>query len=233
MTDGPRFALVVDDDAHARALLQVMLRQHGFHCVHAATGLAGVAAAFEHEPSVVLLDLGLPDIDGVEVTRRIRKASSVPIIVISAREEEADKIAALDGGANDYLTKPFLPGELMARIRVALRPASPAPRVPDTGAIAVGELSVDFDTRRVTVRGFEVCLTPIEFRLLGVLVAAQGRVLTHTQILQQVWGSRYASQMNYLRVYMKKLRYKIEAEPARPRLLVNVPGVGYRFVIPE
>jgi two-component system KDP operon response regulator KdpE len=228
-----RLVLVIEDEPHARAVLQVTLAQHGFQCVHASTGVAGVAAVIEYEPSVVLLDLGLPDIDGVEVARRIREHGTVPIIVISAHEQEADKIAALDGGANDYVTKPFLPGELMARIRAALRSSSPPTEAPETGTVTIGDLVVDFDRRRVTLAGAEVSLTPIEYRLLGVLVGARGRVLTHKQILQNVWGSRYVGHMNYLRVYMKKLRYKIEAEPARPRLVVNVPGVGYRLILPE
>jgi two-component system KDP operon response regulator KdpE len=225
--------LVIEDEPHTRALLQVTLGQHGFRCIHTGTGVGGVAATLEQEPSVVLLDLGLPDIDGVEVTRRIREESAVPIIVLSAREREDDKIAALDSGANDYVTKPFLAGELMARIRVALRAVSTPPRAPETGSVTIGELSVDFDTRRVTIGSAEVSLTPIEYRMLVVLVGARGRVLTHKQILQQVWGSRYASQLNYLRVYMKKLRYKLEPEPARPRYLLNVPGVGYRIAVPD
>jgi two-component system, OmpR family, KDP operon response regulator KdpE len=226
-------ALLIEDDPHARAVLQVTLGQHGFHCVQAVTGTAGVAAAEEHQPNVVLLDLALPDIHGVEVTQRIRERSQVPIIVISAHDGETDKIAALDGGANDYLTKPFLPGELMARIRVVLRSSAKVPQVPETGTVTLGELTIDFDRRLVTRWGAEVSLTPIEYRLLGLLVGAQGRVLTHKQILHLVWGARYVAQMNYLRVYMKKLRYKVEREPARPRLLVNVPGVGYRIVAPE
>ena len=234
MSEDPRVILLIEDEAHTRALLHVTLRQHGFHCIHASTGVGGAAAAIEHDPSLVLLDLGLPDLDGIEVTHRIREESSVPIIVLSAREQESDKIAALDGGANDYMTKPFQAGELMARIRVALRSRSPnLPAPPETGTVMVGELSVDFDARRVAMAGSEVALTPTEYRLLGVLIGARGRVLTHRQILQSVWGSRYATQTNYLRVYMKKLRHKIEPEPARPRYLLNMPGVGYRFLLPE
>ncbi len=156
----------------------------------------------------------------------------MPIIVISARGEEADKVAALDEGANDYLTKPFLDGELLARIRVVLRGVVQADNAPPTGTTTIGDLSIDFDRRRVTVAGREVHLTPIEYRLLGVMVRSAGRVLTNQQILRQVWGSGYASQTNYLRVYMKKLRYKIEREPAKPKYLVNEPGVGYRFRVP-
>jgi two-component system KDP operon response regulator KdpE len=181
------------------------------------------------------LDLGLPDLDGVEVTRRIRERSDVPIIVVSARGQEEAKIAALDGGANDYVTKPFAAGELLARIRVALRTASSAESLPGVGAgkLTVGELTIDFDLRRVTMAGKERHLTPIEYRLLSVMILSAGRVLTHQQLLQQVWGPRHAAQTNYLRVYMKKLRYKIEQEPARPRYLVNEAGVGYRLRIPD
>lgn len=229
----PAAILVIEDQPQARILLQVTLGQEGYFCLHAATGIAGVAAAIEQEPSVVLLDLGLPDLDGVEVTRRIRDRSAVPIIVVSSRGHEMDKVHALDAGANDYVTKPFVAGELLARIRVALRNAVRADDAHPTGVVAIGDLTVDFDLRRVTIAGDEVHLTPIEYRLLALLVRSAGRVLTHQQILRQVWGPQYAGQMNYLRVYMKKLRYKIEPEPARPRYLVNELGVGYRFRLPE
>ncbi len=229
----PAAILVIEDQPQARILLQVTLGQEGYFCLHAATGIAGVAAAIEQEPSVVLLDLGLPDLDGVEVTRRIRDRSSVPIIVVSSRGHEMDKVHALDAGANDYVTKPFVAGELLARIRVALRNAVPADDAHPAGVVATGDLTVDFDLRRVTIAGDEVHLTPIEYRLLALLVRSAGRVLTHQHILRQVWGPQYAGQMNYLRVYMKKLRYKIEREPARPRYLVNELGVGYRFRLPE
>jgi two-component system KDP operon response regulator KdpE len=225
--------LVIEDEPHARTLLQVTLRQEGYRCLQATNGLDGVDAALSREPSVVLLDLGLPDLDGVEVTRRIRERSPVPIIVVSARGREEDKIAALDEGANDYVTKPFVAGELLARIRVALRSLRPAETASETGMITVGDLSVDFDTRRVTVGPREVHLTPTEYRLIGVLIRSAGRVLSHRQILRQVWGPHYDDQMGYLRVYMKKLRYKIEPEPAQPRYLINEIGVGYRLRIPS
>jgi two-component system, OmpR family, KDP operon response regulator KdpE len=231
---GAQMILVIEDEPNTRTLIQVTLGQSGYHCVHAATGIAGVAAALDGVPSAVLLDLGLPDLDGVEVTHRIRERSSVPIIVISARDREADKITALDGGANDYLTKPFGSGELLARIRVALRGvATMSDKVPTSGTIAIGDLSVDFDLRSVTVGGTHVHLTPVEYRLLAVMMVSSGRILTHQQILQQVWGPRYATEMNYLRVYMKKLRHKIEPEPARPKYLVNEPGIGYRLRVPN
>jgi two-component system, OmpR family, KDP operon response regulator KdpE len=230
----PAAILVIEDEPNARTLLQVTLAHQGYYCLHAPTGIGGVAAAIDHLPSVVILDLGLPDLDGVEVISRIRERSAVPIIVVSARGQEANKVAALDGGANDYVTKPFVAGELLARIRVALRNASlPAEGAPPTGTITVGDLSVNFDLRRVTIAGDEVSLTPIEYRLLGVMIRSAGRVVTHKQILRQVWGPRYAAQMNYLRVYMKKLRYKIEPEPARPKYLLNELGVGYRFRLAE
>jgi two-component system KDP operon response regulator KdpE len=173
------------------------------------------------------LDLGLPDLDGIEVTRRIREWTQTPIIVVSARGQEADKIAALDEGANDYLTKPFQPGELLARLRVALRwNAALGASAPNL--IVVGDLAIDYELRRVTVGGVEVHLTPIEYRLLGIMMRSAGQVVTHRALLREVWGPRYG-EMNSLRVHMKKLRYKIEPEPAQPRYLLTEPAVGYRL----
>jgi two-component system KDP operon response regulator KdpE len=228
----PAVILVIEDEPHARAVLQVTLRQQGYVCIQASTGMEGVAAARDREPAVVLLDLGLPDLDGVEVTRQIRERSGVPIIVVSARGQEAHKIEALDEGANDYVTKPFVAGELLARIRVALRHTRSFETELEAGTVTMGDLTVDFDLRRVTVGGTDVYLTPIEYRLLAVMIRSAGRVLSNRQILRQVWGPRYGEQVGYLRVYMKKLRYKIEPEPARPRYLVNEPGVGYRLRLP-
>jgi two-component system KDP operon response regulator KdpE len=225
--------LLVDDDTNTRALLQWMLAQRGYQCVHAATGAEGITATRSCDPAVILLDLGLPDLGGVEVTQRIRERCAAPIIVLSASGREADKIAALDAGANDYVTKPFVEGELLARIRVALRSLTPADTGPPTGTMTVGDIEVDFDQRRVLVAGREVRLSPIEYQLLTVLMRSAGRVLTHQQLLRQVWGPRYSAHMNYLRVYMKKLRHKIEAEPARPKYLVNELGVGYRLQLPS
>jgi two-component system KDP operon response regulator KdpE len=233
MMSEPPSILVIEDQPHTRTLLQVTLGQQGYCCLHASTGIEGVAATLEREPSVVLLDLGLPDLEGVEVTRRIRERSSVPIIVVSARGEEADKIAALDEGANDYVTKPFVAGELLARIRVLLRSAVPTDGGPPSGRITIGDLSVDFDLRMVTVAGAQVHLTPIEYRLLTVMVRSAGRVLTPQHILRQVWGPRHAAETNYLRVYMMKLRHKIEREPANPQYLINEIGIGYRFRVPS
>jgi two-component system KDP operon response regulator KdpE len=226
--------LVIEDEPNTRMLIQVTLGQSGYHCIHASTGVAGVAATFDNDPSAILLDLGLPDIDGVEVTRRIRERSEVPIIVVSARGKEAHKVEALDCGANDYMTKPFGPNELLARIRVALRNSrNSADRLPVTGTLRCGELCIDLNMRMITVDGEEVSLTPIEYRMLVVMMASAGRVLTHQHILRQVWGPRFASEVNYLRVYMTKLRHKIEKEPARPRYLVNEPGIGYRLRLPS
>lgn len=226
--------LVIDDEPHARALLQMTLGHEGYCCLRASTGLEGIRAAQASEPHLVILDLGLPDLDGVEVTRRIREHSPVPIIVVSASRQEQDKISALDVGANDYVIKPFSPGEFLARVRVALRPlATTSVARAQTGTVTFGDLSVDFDARRVTRGGRLVSLTPTEYRLLSFLIGTPGRVLTHQQILRQVWGPRYASEMNYLRVYMKRLRLKIEPEPMRPKYLLNELGVGYRFRVPD
>jgi two-component system, OmpR family, KDP operon response regulator KdpE len=224
--------LLIEDDPHARTLLLFTLKQQGYCCLQASNGVSGIAAAIEREPSLILLDLGLPDLDGREVTRRIRERSTVPIIVVSARGHEEDKVASLDEGANDYVTKPIMTGELLARIRVALRATGTTDKVPDAGTITIGDLSVDFDFRRVTVRGAEVHLTPTEYRLISVMVRSAGRVVSSRQILRQVWGTPYEDQMGYLRIYMKKLRHKIEAEPAQPKYLVNEPGVGYRLRVP-
>jgi two-component system KDP operon response regulator KdpE len=229
----PVSILVIEDDPNVRMVLEFTLRQEGYDCLHATTGMAGVRTTLDREPSVVLLDLKLPDLNGFEVTQRIRERSQVPIIVVSACAEEGDKVAALDGGANDYVTKPFTPAELLARIRVALRKSSPPAGATPTGILRMGALSVDFDQRRVTLDGDEVRLTPTEYRLFCVMIRAAGHVVTNQQILVNVWGQRYATQENYLRVYMKRLRYKIEPEPAQPVYLINVHGIGYRLKLPE
>jgi two-component system KDP operon response regulator KdpE len=225
--------LLVEDEADMRALLQSSLTRQGYTCLVASTGTAGIAIARERAPDVVVLDLGLPDVHGVEVIRRIRDMSNVPIVVLSAHCDENDTVRALDAGANDYVTKPFDPGEFLARLRVALRRSGPESRPQATGTVTVGDLCVDFDRRAVSVAGSDVRLTPIEYRLLGVLVVSAGQVVTHQEILRQVWGPRYADHLNYLRIYMRKLRYKIEPEPARPRYLLNELSVGYRLCAPE
>ena len=180
------------------------------------------------QPDLIILDLGLPDLDGMEVIRQIREWSSVPIIVLSARGQEKDKVAALDAGADDYLTKPFSVGELLARVRVALRHATSSAAAPGDGVFEVQNLRVDLSRRLVFVNDAEVHLTPIEYRLLTALVKHAGKVVTHRQILQEVWGPHSTQETHYLRVYMGHLRHKIEANPARPRILLTEPGVGYR-----
>jgi two-component system, OmpR family, KDP operon response regulator KdpE len=222
-------ALVIEDEAPIRRFLRASLDSQGYRLVEAATGADGLREAGTRQPDVVLLDLGLPDLDGLEVIRRLREWTSVPIIVLSARGQERDKVAALDAGADDYLSKPFGVGELLARLRVAQRHAARfSPGATDT-VFRAGELTVDLGARVVRVRDHEVRLTPIEYRLLTTLVRHAGRVMTHRQLLQEVWGPGCTEQTEYLRVYMKHLRHKLEADPARPRLLLTEPGVGYRL----
>ena len=220
--------LVVDADPPIRRFLTAGLENEGYVLVEAATGQEGITQAATRAPDLVLLDLGLPDVDGLEVLRRIREWSAVPIIVLTARGQEGDKIRALDSGADDYVTKPFAMGELNARMRVALRHRARAGD-DDGGVLETGELQVDLARRRVTMSGAEVRLTPIEYRLLAMLARHAGRVLTHEQLLREVWGPGYTSQTHYLRVYMAQLRHKLEPDPARPKLLLTEPGVGYRL----
>jgi two-component system KDP operon response regulator KdpE len=219
--------LLIEDERQMRRFLRVSLSANGYELVEAETAEAGMTLAASHNPELVLLDLGLPDVDGLEVTQRLREWTHVPIIVISARGQEEDKIKALDAGADDYLTKPFGVGELLARIRVALRRASAA----DDGeaVFTLGDLKVDLGRRQVLMADKEVHLTPIEYKLLALLVKHAGRVLTHRQILREVWGPHHSEQTQYLRVYMGQLRHKLEANPSRPQYLVTEPGVGYRL----
>jgi two-component system KDP operon response regulator KdpE len=224
---GP-LVLVVEDEPQMLRFLRASLASHGYALAEAGTAAEAVALATSRGPELVLLDLGLPDEDGVVLTRRLREWSRVPIIVISARGREADKVAVLDAGADDYLTKPFGVSELLARMRVALRHVQQAAGTP-APVIEIGPLRIDLARREVKLDGTEVHLTPIEYRLLTLLARNAGRVLTHTQILKEVWGPGHASETHYLRVYMAQLRRKIEVEPARPRLLQTEPGVGYRL----
>ncbi len=221
--------LVVEDEPQLMRFLRATLPDHGYRMVEAATGTQALVEASTRGPDLVLLDLGLPDLDGVEVTRRLREWSAVPILVVSARGQERDKVEALDAGADDYLTKPFGTEELLARMRVALRHAS---RVKGEGGDSVfeaGELRVDLGARLVFLRGQEVRLTRTEYRLLAVLVQNAGRVVTHRQLLREVWGPGSASETHYLRVYMAQLRHKLEDDPAQPRYLLTETGVGYRL----
>lgn len=219
--------LVVDDETQIRRLLRVSLEANGYRVEEAATGQDGIAQAAQRHPDVVILDLGLPDMDGVTVLDRLREWSRVPVVVLSVRDREEDKIAALDHGADDYVTKPFRTGELLARLRVALRHAQPAPEMT---VFRSDELEVDLAARVVKLKGREVRLTATEYSLLRLLVQHAGKVLTHRQILREVWGPNAVAQTHYLRVYIAHLREKLETDPARPQLILTEPGVGYRLL---
>jgi two-component system, OmpR family, KDP operon response regulator KdpE len=223
---GP-IVLVVEDELPVRRFLRAALSGHGYRVIEAGTFAEAEALAPSHNPDVFLLDLGLPDGDGVDLTRRLREWSRAPIIVLSARGREDDKVDALDAGADDYLTKPFGVNELLARLRVAVRHAG-STSAEQRVRFEVGPLRVDLARREVQVDGAEVHLTPTEYRVLALLVQHAGKMLTHRQILREVWGP-HATAAHYVRVQMAELRKKIEADPARPRLLVTEPGVGYRL----
>jgi two-component system KDP operon response regulator KdpE len=228
-TPPPTRVLVVEDEPALQKFLRTTLSTQGHAVTVAGTGAEGLRlAASAPPPDLVILDLGLPDVDGVEVTRRLRDWTTVPVIVVSARGREQDKVVALDAGADDYLTKPFGVAELLARVRVALRHAAVNR---DTGepVFESGALRVDLARREVSVAGRAVKLTPIEFKLLAVLARNAGRVMTHRQLLKEVWGPQAAGENHYLRVYMNNLRNKLEAEPARPQYLLTEAGVGYRL----
>ena len=221
--------LIIEDEPQMRRFLRATLRAHDYQVVEAATAREGLTQAAGRNPELVLLDLGLPDAEGLDVARALRRNSRTPIIVLSARGRESDKVAALDEGADDYLTKPFGAQELLARIRVALRhSALPADAEPKP-VFETGDLRVDQARRQVFRGSQEVHLTPTEYKLLAALVRHAGRVITHRQLLQEVWGASYVDQTHYLRVYMAQLRQKLESDSARPRLLTTEPGVGYRL----
>lgn len=220
-------ALIVEDDAQIRKFLRISLEANDFTVHEARLGQDGIDLCAELGPDVVILDLGLPDIDGQEVIRRIREWSSVPIVVLSVRADEGEKVGALDAGANDYVTKPFSITELMARLRVMLRSAAGDAAEPTLHSI--GELEVDLARRQVTCRGVEQHLSRKEYDLLRLLVASAGRVLTHQQILEDIWGPRHREDTHYLRVLVRNLRQKLGDDPARPRYIHTVQGVGYRF----
>ncbi len=220
---------MIEDEFQMRRFLRVTLQGHGYRLYEASSGEEGLVEGATRNPDVVLLDLGLPDIDGIEVTKRFREWSEVPIIVISAREQEEDKVKVLDAGADDYLTKPFGANELLARVRVALRHRALQSSGKREPLFIVDDLRVDLAARQVFIKDEEIHLTPIEFRLLSVLIKHAGKVVTHTLLLKEVWGPVYTGQQQYLHVYMTQLRKKLESDPARPRLLINEPGVGYRL----
>jgi two-component system KDP operon response regulator KdpE len=228
MTTAPRI-LLVDDEAGIQRAIGPLLRSRGYDVEIAGTGADALAMFDRRPPALVVLDLGLPDIEGTEVCRRIRAKSGVPIIVLSARGSESDKVNALDLGADDYVTKPFGPEELLARIRVALRRTG-TDESPDTGLLRAGDLTVDYDRRRVIRDEEEIRLTPKEFDLLSLLARNHDRVLTHRAILRAVWGPNAVEQPEHLWTLVAQLRKKIELDPARPKYLVSEPWVGYRFV---
>jgi len=226
MTDAGQRVLIVDDENAIRRYLRAALSAQGFAIYEAASGQEAINAVVANHPDLIILDLGLPDFDGIEVTRRLREWSQTPIIILSVREAENDKIAALDAGADDYLTKPFGTGELMARMRVALRRMT---NTPDEPVLRVDNLKMDVSRRLVTVDENQVSLTPTEYEILRLLLQNAGRVLTHRQLLRQVWGTAYESEMHILRVNISNLRRKIEPDPSRPHYLLTEPGVGYRI----
>jgi two-component system KDP operon response regulator KdpE len=219
--------VLIEDEPQIRRFLRATLGSQGYRLFEATSGEDGLVEAATRQPDVVIVDLGLPDMDGLQVIRRLREWTRVPIIVLSARGQERDKVAALDAGADDYVSKPFAVGELLARLRVALRHAAAGESGEPT--FTVGGLRVDQLKRQVLVDGKEVHLTPIEYRLLTILVRHAGRVLSQRQLLKEVWGPAHTEQAHYLRVYMAQLRRKLEADPARPRYLLTEPGVGYRL----
>ena len=218
--------LVVDDEPAIRRFLRVSLTAHEYTVFESTCGQEALADVIAHRPDLIILDLGLPDIDGIEVTRRLREWTPLPIIILSVRGQEGDKIAALDAGADDYLTKPFGTGELLARMRVVLRRAAPSTSEP---VFTTGGLTVDLARRFVSVNGNEIQLTPTEYDLLRVLATHAGKVLTHRQLLREVWGVGYEQETHMLRVNISNLRRKIEPDPTRPTHIVTEPGVGYRL----
>jgi two-component system KDP operon response regulator KdpE len=220
--------LIIEDEEPIRKFLRVTLAANGYRLIESTTGEDGLLQAASAQPDLIILDLGLPDRDGVDLTRQIREWSRIPILIVSARGKEQDKVVALDAGADDYITKPFSVGELLARLRVALRHTN-ATRSDGDPVFTNGDLQVDLARREVAIAGKKVHLTPNEFRLLSILVKHAGRVLTHRQLLHEVWGPGSAQETHYLRVYMNQLRQKIETDPAQPKYLMTESGVGYRL----
>ena len=219
--------LVIDDEVQIRRLLRVTLEANGYRVLEAATGSDGIVEAAQRKPDAVVLDLGLPDLDGLTVLKRLREWSRVPVLILTVRDADDEKVAALDSGADDYVTKPFSTAELLARLRTALRHAQP---LPENAVFHSGDMEVDLSSRRITVRGKEVKLTPTEYSFLRLLVRNAGRVVTQRQILTEVWGPNAVEQTQYLRVYAAHLREKLEADPSRPELILTEPGVGYRLI---
>ncbi len=229
MADSQRLILVVEDDPAIQRFLQAYLPNQGFRLLIAKSAQEGIALAGSHRPYLVLLDLGLPDMDGLEVIRRLREWSGMPIIIISARGKEMDKVEALNNGADDYLTKPFGVEELLARIRVCLRHDERATPSAEEPVFEIGKLRIDLEKRQVFFDDQEVHLTPIEYKVIALLVKHAGKVVTQRQLLLEIWGRARQEETHYLRIYMHQLRQKLEPNPVRPRYLITEPGVGYRL----
>jgi len=222
--------LLIEDDPQIQRFLTTALEAHSYRLQIASTGTEGIQLAATRQPDILIVDLGLPDISGLEVIQRVREWYARPIIVLSARDKETDKVAALDLGADDYLTKPFGIGELLARLRVAERHSSGRDGSADSARVDIGNVTIDLAARRVKRDGVDIHLTPIEYQLLTTLARHRGKVLTHRQLLREVWGAAHIESPQYLRIYMRALRRKIETDPAQPRLLLTEVGVGYRLV---
>ena len=231
MVSAGALILVIEDEPPIRRFLRIALEGQGYRVLEGATAAEGMRQFGQDVPEAIILDLGLPDRDGVGLIKDFRQLSQLPIIIVSARGQEQGKIAALDAGADDYLTKPFGVGELLARLRVALRRASNSLQ-PDRGVLAVGDISINLDSRQVTVAGKVVHLTPHEYRLLSVLLRNAGKVMTHKQLLKETWGTGYAFETHYVRVYMNQLRKKLEPDQSLPKYIHTETGVGYRFYLP-
>jgi two-component system KDP operon response regulator KdpE len=227
VSEGPP-VLVVDDELSIRRFLRISLETNGYRVYEAVNGQEALAKAAQLRPEVIVLDMNLPDLEGLDVLRRLREWTATPVIILSVRDADRDKVAALDAGADDYLSKPFSTEELLARLRVARRHAQPASAEP---VLTFGDVQIDLARRAVTRAGEPVKLTPTEYALLRLLAQHAGRVLTHRQILKEIWGPQYVDETHYLRVYFAQLRQKLEANPALPRLIVTEPGVGYRLVV--
>jgi two-component system, OmpR family, KDP operon response regulator KdpE len=227
MQQGDHHILVIEDEQPIHKFLRAALADAGYRVSEATTGTEGLRMATSQPPDLMILDLGLPDIDGQTVLERFREWSSAPVIILTARDQESQKIAALDHGADDYVTKPFGIGELLARIRTALRHSQ---RVgAESTSVTIGELQIDLGARLVRVRGEEIHLTPLEYKLLATMMRHAGKVLTHRQLLREVWGPLHSQENHYLRVFVAGLRRKLEEDPARPRYILTEQGVGYRF----
>jgi two-component system KDP operon response regulator KdpE len=222
--------LVVDDEIEIRRLLKVALTAHGYDIREAASGQEGLAQAAVFNPDLLILDMSLPDLDGLEVIKKLREWTKVPVIILSVREREQDKIQALEAGADDYVTKPFSMGELIARIRVALRHKLVGE---DEPVLVLGDLSIDMAYRKVVVEGKEVKLTPLEYEIFKQLALNAGKVLTHRYLLTNAWGNEYQNQKQYLRIFIRQLRRKIEPNPTQPRYILTEPGIGYRLAVPD